>query len=166
MAAKLIPVSQARLRELLRYDPATGVFIWLINKSNRVEFGTVAGSIVEDRGYRSIRIDGRPYRAHRLAWLWMTGEWPSHGIDHINGIPGDDRWANLRAATQSQNLANMRKSSRNTSGFKGVFWHSGARKWRARLKSIHLGYFDCPAAAHEAYMRAAREHFGEFARSA
>jgi hypothetical protein len=161
-----IELTQAEVRRLLDYDPETGVFTWLVS-AGRVRAGGAAGSM--NRGYREIRIDRRNYAAHRLAWLYMTGERPSHEIDHINGDPGDNRIINLRPATSSQNKANARKRSRNTSGWKGVSWHARDRKWRAMIgvagRQQHLGYFDCPAEAHAAYVRAAEHHFGEFART-
>jgi hypothetical protein len=160
-------LNASRLREVLSYDPETGAFTWLVSTARHRRIGDVAGCVKD--GYRQIGIDGRRYRAHRLAWLWMTGEWPSAEIDHINGDPADNRIANLRPATSSQNKANARKRSRNTSGWKGVSWHARDRKWRAMIgvagRQQHLGYFDCPAEAHAAYVRAAEHHFGEFART-
>jgi hypothetical protein len=116
-----------------------------------------------------LSIDGRQYAAHRLAWLHMTGEWPPADIDHANGDPGDNRWNNLRAATRAQNISNGRKRSTNTSGFKGVSWRSAKEKWQAAITvnglKRFLGYFDDPAEAHAAYVRAAEKYHGEFARS-
>jgi hypothetical protein len=158
-----------RLRELLHYDPETGVFTWRARRSNfsRYGIGDVAGC-VNPVGYRRIGWGKTYYPAHRLAWLYMTGEWPSGAIDHINCVKDDNRLANLRVATTAQNRANARKSSNNTSGFKGVVWHRKMCRWMAGIKvngrSLHLGYFDCPAEAHTAYVKAAKEHFGEFAR--
>jgi hypothetical protein len=158
-----------RLRELLHYDPETGVFTWIKITGTRVRVGDVAGSLTTN-GYRRLAINGKSYKAHRLAWLYVTGGWPSADLDHINGVPGDDRWANLRLATRAQNGANSRRAVNNKSGFKGVSWHAQNRKWVATImvngRNKHLGYFDDRAAAHEAYTIAAREYFGEFARAA
>jgi hypothetical protein len=161
-------MTSERLRELLHYDPATGVFTRLVKTNRNVRVGDVAGW-VNRRGYRYISVDGRLYFAHRLAWLYVTGEWPADQIDHINGIPGDNRWANLRLATGSQNQANARKRADNTSGYKGICWHGPKRKWQARIwvnsRNKSLGYFDSPADAHAAYVVAAQHHFGSFARA-
>jgi len=168
------------VRSILHYAPETGVFTWrerpcehfaTLNACgvwNSRCAGKTAGNI--DRGYVQITIDGRPYRAHRLAWLYMTGEWPINDIDHASLDRSDNRFANLREATRSQNGANRRAMSNNTSGVKGVSWHASTRKWQARIqvagKSKPLGYFDDLEAAAAAYERAAHETFGEFARTA
>jgi len=124
----------------------------------------VAGSL-NGVGYIDIGIDGKIYRASRLAWLYMTGEWPQKTVDHENLLKIDNRWENLREAGASKNGANRRKLKNNTSGFKGVAVNRG--KWSASIrvgyKSIWLGRHDTPEEAHAAYMAAAKEHFGEFA---
>lgn len=162
-------LTAARLRELLSYDPDTGVFTWLVNRGRMAKAGNIAGHRTKD-GYCHMRIDGKDYMAHRLAWLYMTGQWPTSTIDHADVDPGNDRWANLREATIGQNLANRRKPPSNTSGFKGVTWHSECRCWMASIKCqrrrFYLGLFDDPREAHAAYVAAAVTHFGEFARAA
>lgn len=167
--SKRIELTAERLREVLHYDPETGVFTWLVKTSNRVHVGRVAGTS-HKIGYRMIAIDGHLYYAHRLTWFYMTGKWPNAALDHGNLDKDDNRFANLREATMSQNLANTRARSDNTSGLKGVGWDERRGKWMARIttrgKRRHLGRFDCPAAAHLAYVVAAHKHFGEFARSA
>jgi hypothetical protein len=161
-------ITAQRLRELLHYDPETGVFTWLVKPSKRarIRVGDVAGNVGPD-GYRRIRV-GCKYLSHRLAWLWMTGEWPPHQIDHINGAKHDNRICNLRVATGSQNQANARKRSDNTSGYKGVRPSRG--RWRAEIRvngsRRHIGIFNDPAEAHAAYVDAAVKHSGEFARAA
>jgi hypothetical protein len=160
-------LTQERLKELLDYDPETGVFTWLASTTNRISVGDVAGS-VDRLGYRRIALDRRDYKAHRLAWLYMTGEWPTSDLDHINCDKDDNRIANLRLATEAQNGANRRKNSNNTSGYKGV--SSSRGRWRAEIRvngrARRLGHFTDPAAAHAAYVAAAEKHFGEFARVA
>lgn len=145
---------------LLAYNPDTGVFTLRTS-------GASVGYLRKD-GYCTIWLHGRHQRAHRLAWLLMTGEWPSREIDHINGIRNDNRWINLREASSSQNKANAALSAKNTSGLKGVGLHRG--KWRAVIRVdkrlILLGYFATPEEAHVAYCDAAKAHFGEFARFA
>jgi hypothetical protein len=157
-----------RLRELLHYDPVTGIFHWRIAVARRVKVGDIAGSVHRD-GYRQIMIDGRRYYAHHLAWLYVHGEWPPSELDHINGVPDDNRIANLRLATPSQNQWNQGNRKNNTSGFKGVGWHR-RRRWRAQIgingRYIHLGYFATPEEAHQTYCAAAKERFGEFTRAA
>ena len=169
-------LSAQRLREVLHYDPETGVFTWLarpvtthqVRTWNAKFVGSVAGS--PNSGYCGVRIRGRLFYAHRLAWLYMTGEWPAAEIDHINGDPKDNRWSNLRAATPKQNQANKRRQKNNTSGFKGVSWDKDAQNWRADIRveyrHLALGYFNTPEEAHYAYCAAAKKHFGEFARVA
>jgi hypothetical protein len=164
--AKIRPqhLTQARLREVLDYDPETGIFRWRIQTSNRGRVGHIAGRI-SDQDYWLIGIDGALYRAHRLAWLYITGEWPRE-VDHINGSRDDNRWCNLREATRSENNANSRRGRNNTSGYKGV-WRAASGRWTACItvnyRQIHLGRFDAPEEAHAAYCAAADKHFGEFA---
>lgn len=156
-------ITQAELKKLLAYDPITGEWTWLSSGKGRrpdSRAGTMCG------GYANIRINRRGYAAHRLAWLYMTGEWPTLDVDHENRIKTDNRWGNLRLATRAQNNANALKRSRNKSGFKGVT--AFRQKWcawiRADYKSIYLGLYDSPEEAHEAYLSAARERWGAFAR--
>jgi hypothetical protein len=158
-----VELTIARLKELLHYDPETGVFTRKKAVSGN-SVGQVVGHTRPD-GYVSIRIDYRPYLAHRLAWLYMTGGWPAANIDHQNRTPSDNRWTNLRPANQSQNISNTKFRSNNTSGFKGV--SRSGKKWAACVKkdykTHHLGLFDDPAAAHNAYIAAAKALHGEFA---
>lgn len=157
-----------RLKELLSYDPETGVWTWLISPRQNVAVGSPAGYL--QNGYRVITIDRKPYRAARLAFLYMTGILPAIFIDHENLNRSDDRWSNLREASRSANGANRPINKNNTSGFKGVSWHRSAGKWGARIRvcgrSRRLGLFSTPEAAHAAYIVAADLHFGEFARAA
>lgn len=156
-----------RLREILSYDPDTGIFTWKVAVS-KVKAGAVAGCN-DGQGYLRIKIDGRNYKSHRLAWLYMTGEWPKEQVDHVNGSRGDNRFENLREAAHAENLWNSGKRVDNTSGFKGVFFDTQARKWRALIgikgKQKSLGRFTSPEAAHAAYVAAAKKYFGEFARA-
>lgn len=129
------------LKEMLYYDPETGVWTWLTQKSANIKPGQVAGSIRSD-GYRQIAINRTMHYAHRLSWLYMTGEWPKNQVDHINRDRDDNRWDNLRAATPSDNSVNSKLSPNNTSGYRGVSWDQGANKWGARVNNVHLGFFD------------------------
>lgn len=120
-------------------------------------------------GYIKIKVDGIQYPAHRLAWLYMTGEWPRHDIDHRDMNRVNNRFANLRDATRSQNKANQRAYVGSATGLKGTY-----RIAEGRFRSIitidgkrqHLGYFAIAEEANAAYLIAARQGFGEFARSA
>ena len=164
-------ITAAELRELLHYDPETGVFtrIKIVAPQSRIKIGDVAGSLWD--GYWRIKLGGRggrSYAAHRLAWLYMTGSWPEDEIDHANLNSADNRWENLREACRSTNIANTRRRSDNASGFKGVYWSKELGKWRAEItvhkKRVFLGSFSSPEDAHASYARAARDHYGEFAR--
>jgi hypothetical protein len=125
---------------------------------------------MREDGYRKIRINGRSYLAHRLAWLYMTGEWPQNVIDHASGQRSDNRWENLRAASPLLNSHNRKRPSNNTSGFKGVTFYKAGNIWRAfiRVDGLlrFLGSFPTPELAADAYAAAANDHFGSFARTA
>lgn len=159
-----------RLREVLRYSPSTGEFHWRIMCSARRPAGMLAGDKKIDSGYILIGVDGFRYRAHRLAWLYMTGAWPTDQIDHEDTNRSNNRWDNLRTATNQLNQANARLSKNNTSGFKGVFWNHRLRKWQAKIsvdgQQIHLGYHEDAAVLAAAYLAAAKKYFGDFARAA
>jgi hypothetical protein len=151
----------------LSYDPATGHFMWRQRRGGRAVAGAEAGSI-NNRGYRWICIDGCLYLAHRLAWLYVYGVWPSAEIDHIDGDPANNRLANLREATRAENGRNLRRRADNTSGAKGVCFEKSVGRWRASINvngsQRHLGYFNTVKDATAAYDAAALRHHGEFAR--
>jgi hypothetical protein len=154
-------LTRARLRELLHYDKETGEFRWWKRVGDELRPGNVAGFVL-------IRVQGRGYSAHQLAWLYMTGRWGRPMIDHRDGNATNNRRSNLRRATPTQNSANRRRSRHNTSGYKGVsLCRRSGRRWRAvisKKRRIHLGTFATPEAAHAAYVAAARKLFGKFAR--
>jgi hypothetical protein len=158
-----------RLREVLDYDPVTGIFIARVNLGGRMRARNVAGQI-KTNGYRCIGIDGRRYLAHRLVWLYVHGRWPVDQIDHINRDPSDNSLANLREARPIDNRGNTGIRQDNASGYKGVSFCKNRRKWVAYLQIGHrnrnLGGFDTPEEAHLAYCEAAFRAFGEFARFA
>lgn len=162
-------LTRERLCEVLKYDPETGAWIWLPRIGN-AQFGGPAGSVCSG-GYIQIVIDGVAYMAHRLAWLYMTGEWPSRRPDHKDTDPANNRWSNLRLATRSQNAANRKVHRNNSLGFKGVVLTLRKLKpYRATItckgRRHSIGYFKTAAAANAAYEQRARELFGEFARAA
>ena len=113
------------LGELLDYNPLTGVFRWKSQPSNRVRKGSVAGSTRPD-GYVIIRIQGKDYLAHRLAYYYITGAWPTDEIDHIDNNPNNNTWANLREATRSENNRNTVGYS--STGIKNVYYREGKKK--------------------------------------
>ena len=214
-------ITAERLRELVAYDPETGVFIrhtparaWQSPAKNVSGFkgvrwhkagkawqgrikidgkerhlglfdtpeeAAVAYQEVErkafvahqagwvrlhrDMGYQHISIDGNEYRAHHLAFLYMTGRWPKTEVDHINHNPLDNRWSNLREAARPENCWNQRIRSDNTSGFKGVQRHG--QRWRAIIQTAgvrhYLGTFDDPQTAAIFYATWAQHHFREYA---
>jgi citrate synthase len=137
-------ITQARLKELFSYNEFTGEFT-RIKRTHRRDVGSKVGAI-HPRGYQIIGIDGKRYKAHHLAWLYVYGELPKLSIDHINRETGDNRIANLRLATQKQNNENISMRKDNTSGYRGVTWHSAGKKWRAQVshnkKYIIVGMFD------------------------
>lgn len=148
------------LRELLHYDPETGVFTRLAGKG-RWKPGTVAGTRHAD-GYLQINLHGKIYKGHRLAWLHFYGCWPQHEIDHINGDNSDNRICNLRDVTSEVNKHNQRRGhSGSSSELLGVSWSAARNKWLAsiivRRKFMHLGYFSKEEEAHAAYLSAKRE---------
>lgn len=161
-------LTHERLLSLLVYEPSTGVFRWKVHASSTRPMGSIAGSS-EKRGYVQIRIDRRLYRAHRLAVFYVTGEWPPHSVDHKNVDKSDGRWDNLRLADKQGNSANTPATKRNVLGVKGVSVVPSGR-FRALIsankRSIYLGTYDTAEQASEAYERAAKQHFGEFARAA
>jgi hypothetical protein len=156
-------LTQARLREALDYNPKTGIFTW---KPGTHYAGRQAGGASDE--YVRIRIKGKLYRAHRLAFLWMEG-WMPEQVDHRDLDKTNNRWDNLRAANNSQNQHNKRITTNNSSGRKGVSWFKQGGKWRAdiRIDGVlrYLGLHDSMEDAAAAYKAAAEHYFGEFARS-
>lgn len=158
-------LSLEQLQEVLHYDPETGIFRWKVSLGSRAKAGEIAGCIEKRRGYHKIRVANTRYASHRLAWLYMTGAWPAMDIDHINGIRSDNRFVNLRQATDSENRQNS-QFSRGISVFRGVSWKANCNKWQATImlnrKQHYLGCFDDEEKAAEAY-KLARQLFHPFA---
>ena len=150
-------LNSIRLRELLIYDPSTGVFTWRITQG-RMGAGKEAGT--DDHGYVKIIISRRKYAAHRLAWLYTHNELPTGDIDHINGIRNDNRIENLRDVSRSVNLQNMRKP-KGSNPYLGVTWDKSKNRWLAAItinrRRINLGRFKLPDEAHAAYLEAKRK---------
>lgn len=158
-------LSAEYVRSRLDYDPETGQFRWKPDIGIRTA-GRAAGWI-KDNGYVVIDIDKKKHYAHRLAWLYVYGEWPPSNVDHIDRDRQNNRIGNLRLADHFLNGGNANLSKRNKSGFKGVHWRSDKRRWSAEIRAhgrrVRLGYFDTAESAADAYAKAARKHFGEFA---
>lgn len=145
------------LKNLLQYDSGTGHFTWIKRCGKRGVVGKVAGT-VDFGGYVVITIDGKRHKAHRLVWLYVHGKWPDVAMDHINGVRTDNRISNLREANWSENQHNRNLQRNNKSGFMGVSWDAHSGKWRAGIRSnrrsVNLGSYDSPEAAHFAYLAA------------
>ena len=141
-------LTQERLKKLFKYEPETGLFIRLVSTNNRVKVGDVAGNARAD-GYIKIRVDFDMHYAHRLAWLYMTGHWPTQKIDHINGNKSDNRWANLRDVSDAINLQNIEPRD-------GVF--ANGNRWATRItvngKKIPLGSYQDRWRASAVYLTA------------
>lgn len=154
-----IELTAQRLREVLSYDAVTGVFTRRVRSGNGVKVGDVAGG-KHGGGYITISVLGRKYLAHRLAWLYVHGQWPAGEIDHIDGRRDRNTFANLRDVSRSVNQQNQRQSrSDSTHGFFGVTRNGTG--WAARIwiggKHFHLGTFDAPELAQIAYINAKRQ---------
>lgn len=159
------------LRSLIHYDPKTGVLRWLDRPGQKGWVSSLTAAMaghLNGRGYRIVLLRKRSYKAHRLAWLYVHGEWPASEIDHIDGDRDNNAIANLRLATPSQNSANRRKRSGSSSQFKGVHWHALTGKWAAAAgvsgRKKHLGLFDTEVEAARAYEAYARSTHGQFTR--
>lgn len=163
-------ITHDELCRMLDYDHMSGRFFWRVNRRPGIKPS-------DEAGHRSIRphhdrwvigINGRRYLRSRLAWFWVTGNWPRLHIDHSDGDTLNDRWTNLREATHSQNLANAAKPKCGNSPLKGVSEKRG--RYLAHIgfegRQVHLGTFNSAEEAHAAYMKAAREFYGDFARAA
>jgi len=153
-------LTQERLQELLKYDSLTGVFTRLVTQGGKLP-GTHAGW-VHRKGHREIKIDGKCYKAHRLAWLYMHGEWPVDQIDHINWAKDDNRIVNLRESDHAMNQQNIKGAHRNNKlGLLGVCKPKGMRRYRAAIgvhgRVLYLGYHDTPELAHQVYLTAKRK---------
>ena len=132
-------LTQARLKELLSYDPETGLFTWKLSNSRRTKVGSIAGCI-HPQGYIHIRIAGKAYGAHRLAVLYMTGSFPIEVVDHVNNKRADNRWSNLECVSNKINLGRRTHSLTNTSGHMNIWQCPVTKKWVVRVCGIYGGY--------------------------
>lgn len=154
-------LSAARLREVLSYDPETGLFRWLVTR-NKAPAGKVAGCLNKSIGYVVIRVDANLHYAHRLAFLFMDGKWPSQAVDHIDGNRSNNCWANLRDVAQVLNTQNIRTArGHSTSQVLGACKTKTPGQWRGIItvdgKQKHLGTFTDPLDAGQAYLKAKRK---------
>ena len=138
-------ITQERLKEVLEYNPETGDFLWKKTRGGAMK-GNIAGSKLHNgwgNVYLRIKVDSKMYLAHRLAFLYMTGEMPENGkqVDHIDGDGLNNSWENLRIVTQAGNNRNQKLHATNTSGYCGVAWTPENGKWRVRIENKHYGYF-------------------------
>lgn len=167
---KLTKEDEGYIRDNLRYDPETGELWWTKPLGTR-PLDRPAGS-KQNQGYFMVDVEAPSRRCrllnHRLAWFLYYGFWPNDMLDHINGDRRDNRIANLRLASGSQNHGNMAARVGGSSKYKGVSWHKTIKKWKVSLcadrKRKHLGYYTSEEEAARAYDKAARETFGEYAR--
>jgi len=136
-------LTQSRLKELLHYDPETGIFTWKVKRKGTDGIGSVAGGLCHKSGYHRIGINYKRYRLHRLAWLYVYGEFPPDHMDHINHDRADNRIINLRCVTNAENHKNMKMRKDNTAGVTGVSWQQN--RWVAEIwvdnKKKYLGRF-------------------------
>jgi HNH endonuclease len=154
-------LSQEELRRVLHYDPQTGAW-------TKVKNGKRVGYIDQDSGYREISFRGKRYRSAKLAWFYVKGEWPDRIVDHKDNNKTNDVFSNFRLASKSQNAANAKLPKHSTTGLKGVCKLKRGRYMASIMhndRNYYLGRFDCPAAAHFAYLIEADKRFGEFARA-
>lgn len=153
-------VSIERLREVWSYCKETGVIRWRVNHSRKSRAGKLVGTPLWNR-YIKVTLNGNQLHAHRVAWAMETGNWPAHDIDHIDGDRANNKWLNLREATRSENMQNLRAPfPSNKAGLLGAHKLSKKHKlpWCSRIKvgkkSVYLGSFETPEAAHAAYLSA------------
>jgi HNH endonuclease len=158
-------LTQERLRELLVYDPLTGVFVWKV-KRKQMNPGDEAGRL-DTKGHRQITVDNKRYLAHRLVWLYVHGTFPENQLDHRDQNKENNRIENLREASNAQNQQNRGPNKNNKLGCKGVHRHRSGKfvaTLRADGQSIYLGIFELKDDAVAAHSLAEKEYFGEFAR--
>ena len=153
-------ITAERAREIFLYDPLTGLLTWKEAISNKSKVGETAGSLNITDGYLQVKAENKLYRVHRIAWLYMTGEWPAY-VDHHNGIRCDNRWANLRSVSCMENMQNRTKhNANNRTGFLGVSLIKSTNKYKSCIqvngKTVHLGVFESAELAHEKYVEAKR----------
>ena len=158
-------LSQQELQENLKYDPDTGYFYWIKHKQGRPSSDTPAGYTTH-QGYRTIRLNGYVYLAHRLAFLYMTGEWPPEYVYHIDGDPHNNKWENLRLVTSQQNAWNKRRKYDSFTGVKGVRKNNLNDTWEVQIWIDDVNHQEGPFFSYQAacsrYDELAKQRNGEF----
>ena len=153
-------LTQERLKELLHYDPETGLFTWRVSRRGHVRTGNIAGCKSGPNGYRVLKVDGVVYLEHRLAWFYMTGEFPASDIDHFDGDKVNNRFGNLRLVSRKQNLENQKLHRDNGTGYRGVTLDKRTGRYVARIihygRGFHIGVYDTALEA-AAAAKAARD---------
>jgi hypothetical protein len=153
-------ITQSKLKELLHYNQDTGDFTWKVTLSKKIKTSDIAGWTASN-GYRYVCIDYKAYLTHRLAWLYIKGEFPKNDIDHINGDKRDNRIINLRECTRRQNCQNKISKENSTSKYLGVCWNKQRNKWIAQImfnyKCKYLGLFETEEEAYAAYCEAKKQ---------
>lgn len=159
-------LTQAELQSQLFYNPETGLFTRLVSNNKKHKVGDIAGGINQTSGYFCIKLFNKRYHSHRLAWLYVYGEFPSLNIDHINRIRTDNRISNLRIATNSENQQNRIKCTNNKAGYKGVYKTKNYDKYVAQAtlngKHIYIGHFNSAKEASDAYNKFSLKNHKDF----
>lgn len=158
-------LTQDFLKKVLHYNPETGIWTWIVDYSSRAKKGESPGW-KNDAGYICFSVKGKKYRSHQLAFLYMEGALPKGQIDHINRIRDDNRWCNLRPATQTEQNANCKVRKNNTSGYRGIYWREDRGYYVAQIvlggQHTYIGSFPLLKDAVEAYNAKSLELFGDF----
>lgn len=161
-------LTQQRLKELLTYDPETGIFTWNVCRPVKIKPGDVAGSL-DPGGYIRIRADDKSYMAHRLAYFYMKGVWPIGALDHKDRIRRNNAWSNIREATYEENSRNIGMRKDNASGYRGVHWSKRHSKWHAHIglsgKKRCLGFYEDVELAGFVASEARDKYYREFSGS-
>ena len=159
-------ITQEKLKEILDYNPDTGLFIWKVNSAKNVKSGHIAGNL-KDTGYIRIKINKKMYLAHHLAFLYVYGNFPKDIIDHIDSDRANNKISNLRECSHQQNMKNLRLYSNNSSGHKNVSWVKSRNRWIVQLKvngkQKYIGSFDNLELADLVAQEARNKYHGEFA---
>jgi hypothetical protein len=132
-------ISHTYLISILNYDPDTGIWRWLVDRNNHMKAGDIAGN-VNKTGYRIIGINGKQYLSSRLAYFYMTGEWPEKTMDHMNQVKDDDRWENLEQKDDTEQMHNQGMRKDNTSGVKGIHFENRDKVWVGQIRHYRKTY--------------------------
>lgn len=145
------------VRSILSYAPETGLLTWKVDRARTAKAGDVAGCL-SGHGYIDVMICGKTYKAHRVIWLIVKGEWPTAFLDHEDGDRANNKWLNLREATHSQNCCNRAR--------RGYFFHKANNRYRASISVDGelkiIGWYWTAEEAKAAYLVAAQENHGKF----